>query len=83
VILAFLGAVAAEIVSVIGAAELEFAAFAGGQAVEPVIAMALVELRIAVVEDVGQPPGRIIAQRAASRLLGVRIKPQTDDDGFP
>jgi len=54
VVLGFPGAVAAEVITVVGAALHQLSPLTAGQAVELVVAIALVELWVAVIEDAGQ-----------------------------
>jgi len=83
VVFYFFAAVAAQIVTVIGAAELGFAALAAGQAVELVVIVTLVLLGVTIVDGAGLPSGGVIAVVAAVGHLGLGIEAHADDDVAP
>ena len=57
----FAGAVAVQIVAVVDAALGRFAPLAAGQAVQPVIVVLLVQAGIAVIGNLDEPSGRVVA----------------------
>jgi len=75
-----LQAVAAQIVIVVDAADLWFAALAAGQAVELVVLVLLVLLGVDVVDGAGLPSGGVVAVVAAVGQLGLGVETHADDD---